>query len=106
MAVTLLLCAVLFFERLTGEAVHSVLGVLLAVIAAVHIGKYPRKMRYRNMPVRVVDQVLMAALAVLLVTGVLLHPLHGMLFMKLLHKSSAVLFVIGVILHMVQHNSR
>ena len=48
---------------------------------------------------------LLGTLAVLMITGILLHPLHGVLIVLILHKLSAVLFVFGLIAHVVQHRN-
>lgn len=50
--------------------------------------------------------VLMVSLVILLVTGVLLHPMQGVWALKILHKLAAVLFVLGVIGHILQHRRR
>lgn len=104
-AITLALCVLLFMERLTGEIFHAVLGVILIVLAAIHLHKQSVKWKHRTISIQAVDWLLMAALAILFVTGILLHPLHGVLLIKILHKLSAVLFVLGVVVHTVQHRS-
>lgn len=103
MVITLVLCILLFAQRLTGDILHAVFGVLLAVIVGRHTYLEFRKMKYKKSAVRIVDCVLLAALAVLIVTGILLHPLQGVLAVKILHKLSAVVFVLGLIAHVVQH---
>lgn len=103
MIITLVLCVLLFAERLTGGILHAVCGILLAVIVGRHTYVEFRKMKYKKSAVRVVDWVLVAALAVLIVTGILLHPLQGVLAVKILHKLAAVVFVLGLIAHVVQH---
>ena len=61
--------------------------------------KTPNRQRF----IRLVNGLLMGTLAVLIVSGILLHPLHDVLAVKILHELSAVLFILGVILHIVQH---
>lgn len=101
--ITLVLCVLLFIKRVTGEVLHSVLGLVLLIMVVVHVYRQIAKLNHRKVSIRCVDWILMVALAVVIVTGVLLHPLQGMLVLKILHKLSAVIFVIGVIAHMVQH---
>lgn len=104
--VTLVLCVLLFAERLTGEIWHAVFGVLLIILIVGHTCKEFPKMKYRKTGIRVLDIVLIAALLVLFVTGMLMHPLQGVLILKILHKFAAVLFVLGIIGHMIQHLSK
>lgn len=103
---TLIVCVLLFAERLTGQIIHAVLGLLVVIFMAIHMGMQMKKMRYKKMHVRVVDWVLMASLAVLLVTGMLLHPMQGVLVLKIVHKLAAVLFVLGIIGHIIQHRRK
>lgn len=103
--VTLVLCVLLFLERMTGEMIHAVLGVILIVICAIHMNKRFAIRKHRKAAIQAVDWVLAVSLAVLFVTGLLIHPLHGILFIKILHKLSAVLFVLGIIVHLVQHRN-
>lgn len=103
MILTLVLCVLLFAERLTGEIFHAILGLVLVVFMAVHLGRQMKKLRCRKLHIQVVDWILMAALAALFVTGMLLHPMHGLLILKIVHKLAAVVFVLGVIGHIVQH---
>lgn len=58
----------------------------------------------KNKSLRMVDWGLMVALAVVFATGMLLHPLQGMIAIRLLHKLSSVLLVAGMIVHVIQHN--
>ena len=102
-AATLLLCVLLFLEHFTGEIWQVVFGVLLVVLMAGHLCRQMVKLRYQKRSVRVADEVLLGALVVLLVTGMLLHPLQGMLGIKLVHKLAAIVFVLGTIGHIVQH---
>lgn len=101
--ITLALCVLLFFQRLTGGIWHAVLGILLIIIAAVHLCRQNTKLKYRARSIQVIDWALTMLLAILFLTGILLHPLHEILVLKIIHKLSAVLFVLGIITHIVQH---
>ncbi|MGN0154695.1 MAG: hypothetical protein ACI4A3_09600 [Lachnospiraceae bacterium] len=101
--ITLVLCILLFGKRLTGDIWHAVLGMVFMILIAVHVGRHIVKMKYNKRFIRLVDWILMASTVILLLTGILLHPMQGVLLIKILHKISAVLFVLGIILHMVQH---
>lgn len=100
---TLLLCILLLANRLTGDICHAVLGIVLMILIAAHIGRKITKRKHKKPYIRLVDWVLMAVTAILFLTGILLHPLQGVLIIKILHKLSSVLFILGIILHMVQH---
>lgn len=102
-SITLVLCVLLFLQRLTGEVWHAIFGILLIVVSAVHLFRQNAKLKHRTRAIQIIDRMLMALLAILLLTGILLHPLHGALALKIIHKLSAVLFVLGIIAHMVQH---
>lgn len=105
----LLLCVLLFLQRLTGEIWHAILGILLILAAAIHIlsaNMYCRQnmeRKHSTYSIRITDWVLPSLLTVLCLTGMLLHPLHGVPVLKILHKLSAILFVPGLIAHIVQH---
>lgn len=101
--ITLVLCILLFLQRLTGGIWHAVLGISLIIIATVHLCRQNAKLKYRARSIQIIDWALTALLAILLLTGILLHPLHEVLALKIIHKLSAVLFVLGLIAHMVQH---
>lgn len=101
--ITLALCVLLFLQRLTGGIWHAVFGIFLIIIATVHLCRQNVKLKYRSRSIQIIDWALIALLAVLLLTGILLHPLHEVLALKIIHKLSAVLFVFGIIAHMVQH---
>lgn len=103
MIMTLVLCVLLFAQRLTGGILHAVFGVLLAVIMGIHMWRQSGKMKYRKTAVCAVDWILAAAIAVVILTGILLHPLQNILAIKIIHKLSAVVFVLGGSVHMVQH---
>lgn len=97
------LCILLFLQRVTGEIWHTILGILLIIAASVHLCRQNAKMKYKKHSIRLIDWALIAFLAILLLTGILLHPLHEMVILKIIHKLSAAFLVIGIIIHMVQH---
>lgn len=101
--ITLALCVLLFLQRLTGGIWHAVLGILLIIILTVHLCRQNAKLKHRSRSIQITDWALIALLAILLVSGILLHPLNEVLALKIIHKLSAVLFVAGIIAHMVQH---
>lgn len=103
-AVSLVLCVLLFAIRLTGAKWHVVLGVILTVMMVKHTCTRMARMKKQKTAIRVVDQVLLAALASMFVTGMLIHPLHGMLVAKMVHKLSAVVFVLAMLGHVAQHS--
>lgn len=103
MAVTLVLCVLLFMERLTGQVVHAVLGLVLVAIIAVHMTKLKGTWKYRKKAIRVLDVLLIVVMVLLVVSGILAHPLHDVLAVKMVHKLCAVLFVLGVLAHAYQH---
>lgn len=104
--VTLVLCVLLFAQRLTGGIIHAVLGVVLVILMAVHMGGQMKKMPYRKALIGVMDWVLIISLAVLFVSGMLLHPMQGVLAVKIAHKLAAVIFVLGIIGHIIQHRRK
>ena len=88
---------------LTGEIWHAILGILLILVAAIHIFRQNRKLK-AGPPVTIwTNFVLIALWAFLFCTGVMMHPLSGIPVLKFLHKLSAVLFILGIIAHIVQH---
>lgn len=106
MGIGLVFCILLFAERLTGDIIHTVLGLILAVVVFVHMYRQRAKIKYEKQAARLADWIIVGALVVLVITGILLHPLHEMLIMKILHKLAAVCFVLGMIAHFVQHRKR
>lgn len=103
--VTIVLCALLFAVRLTGLLWHVVFGVLLTVTVVGHLCKQMAKMKYRKKEIRWIDEMLLAAMAVMFITGIMLHPMQGVFAIRLLHKLSAIVFVLGTIAHVLQHNA-
>lgn len=101
--ITLMLCVLLFFQRLTGAICHGVLGMVLVVMIVVHVCRQIGKLKYMKGSVQLVDKMLLTALAVTALSGILLHPLQEMLAIVILHKLSSILFVVATIVHVVQH---
>lgn len=101
--ITLALCVLLFLQRLTGGIWHAVLGILLIIVATVHLCRQNAKLKYKKRSIQIIDWALIALLAILFLTGILLHPLHELLVLKIIHKLSAVLLVLCIIAHIVQH---
>lgn len=105
-AITTLLCLALFLQRMTGEIWHVILGVLFIIVIIVHICRQIGRLKHMNSSIRLVDWMLLADLAVVFLSGILLHPLQGVFAIKILHKLSSVLLVIGMIVHVVQHKKK
>lgn len=104
--ITMLLCLALFLQRITGGIWHAILGVLFMIMIIVHICRQIGKLKYMNSFVRLVDWMLMIDLAVVFLSGMLLHPLQGVAVIKILHKLSSVLLLAGMIVHVVQHKKK
>lgn len=92
-------CLLLFFKRLTGEGLHVALGILWVCVTGVHVWKAGSRFRYARGSVRVVDMLMMIAFFVVLVSGVLLHPLQGRPGILVIHKLAAVCCVSGMLVH-------
>lgn len=101
--ITPALCVLLFLQRLTGGIWHAVLGMLLIIITAIHFYKQKAKLKHRMRSIQIIDWALIALLMILLLTDILLHPLHSILVLKILHKFSAVAFLFEIIAHIIQH---
>lgn len=100
--VTVILCMLLFAERLTGDIIHAILGLLLIILMVVHMCRQQKKLKYKKQQIQWLDW----ALAILFVTGMMLHPMRAVLALKIVHKLAAVLFVLGIIGHIVQHRRK
>ena len=100
---TMALCLLLFLQRLTGEICHAILGLFLIGIMAVHLYRQHEKLMYQKVPVQLVDWMILADLAVVLLSGILLHPLREAVVFQIIHKVSSVILVIGVLVHILQH---
>lgn len=103
LAVSLVLCVLLCAIRLTGAKWHVAFGCLLTCMMVRHTCTRMARMKKQKMAIRVVDQVLLVALTTMFVSGMLIHPLQGMLVVKMLHKLSAVVFILAMLGHAAQH---
>lgn len=103
---TLVLCVLLFAERLTGNTIHSILGLIVVVVMDVHLFMQLKKLKHKKQQIQAVDWLLVASVEILFVTGILLHPMREVLALKIVHKLAAVLFVIGIIVHIIQHRRK
>lgn len=91
--------------RLTGESIHILCGIGLVVVTLVHIMSNKNRMIYVPKKIRVVDWIIIIGLAITFITGMLLHPLHNVVFVKVIHKLSSVIFIVGCIVHIIQHHN-
>lgn len=106
MLASIILCILLFLQPLTGDILHAIFGVLLLILILVHIGRNRKKIKYKKKSVQVVDWMIIIALIILIVSGVLLHPMRGLLALKIAHRLSAVIFLITLIIHGVQNRKK
>ncbi|MGN0408243.1 MAG: hypothetical protein ACI4EJ_08280 [Bacteroides sp.] len=68
-----------------------------------NIEKNKEKINNRSRYVKLVNMMLIAALALVFLSGILLHPLQGAAAIKILHKISSLAFVLAVVVHILQH---
>ncbi len=101
-----ILCVLLFAIKVTGPAVHVICGILLTVVSVKHLWKRMRVLSYVKRGVQIVDWILLIALIVMFLSGIMLHPMGDLLWVKIIHKSSSLLFIVLVIVHGVQHIKR
>ena len=102
MIAALILCVLLFAERLTGGILHAVLGLVLLILTCRHVYTYRHKIEHQKKSVVITEWFTIAMLLTAFITGIFLHPLHEIMWIKLLHKLSAVLFVAGMLGHVRQ----
>ncbi|MGN0250299.1 MAG: hypothetical protein ACI4EH_02880 [Oliverpabstia sp.] len=103
MIIASVLCVLLFLQRLTGGILHAVFGMVLLVMMVVHLCSQKEKLKHKRTSIQAVDWLMIATLTVLIITGVLLHPLADVIFLKILHKLASVLLVLGILGHILQH---
>lgn len=94
-----------FFVKVTGEVVHVLLGLFLAAVSVLHIWKNRKRMKKVPFSMKLVDRILNGALAVMILSGILLHAVDIVAF-SILHKLSGAVFCIGCILHIIQHKKK
>lgn len=102
---SIVLYILLFAVRVTGPKWHLAFGLMLTCMMVKHTCTRLVSMKRQSPAVRLVNQVLMIALLTMFVTGMLMHPLHGMFVIKLLHKLSAVVFGLAMLGHIKQHRT-
>lgn len=102
---TILLFLLLFCVRITGAAIHCILGGILVVISLVHFLGQKKKVPYMQKGMKLLDISLTLVMLLLIVSGVLVHIFSGIFLWKIVHKVSSVLFLLGIILHLWQHRS-
>lgn len=100
---SVLLITALFCVKLTGGLLHMLLGIVLVILMLVHTFKKRERKKYVRGSFNMVDNVLLAAMAVMVISGILMHPLSGLLLVKILHKLSSLVFSMGCIVHVMQH---
>lgn len=103
MIITLLLCVVLFLEKLTGPAIHVLAGILFFVLSVRHYCLKAIQMKKMKRSIQVVHIALVLLLILMFVSGMLIHPFGGAIWIKCVHKLSGVLFVAGILAHVIQH---
>lgn len=103
MGICLLLCVLLFLERLTGEIWHAALGLILVILVVWHSYRLRKAWKGRKSSVKALDVAMIVVMAALVITGILAHPLHDVPAVRILHRLCAVLFVFGMLAHAVQH---
>lgn len=99
----ILLCAILFMERLTGPLVHVLCGVLLCICSIKHILFKIVRIKHMQPMVKLTDEVILVSLITVAVSGMLMHPFNSALWIAIIHKLSGMIFFLGVIMHIVQH---
>lgn len=105
LAATVILCALLFCVKLTGGIWHAVFGISLASLSVCHTLKRFAKRKRKESSIRVTDWVILAALFVMFLSGMLMHPYGDMLPVKLAHKLSSVVFLLSTAGHVCQHKA-
>lgn len=103
MMISAILCAALFGVKVTGTAVHVLIGLLLGILSTVHL--FVKWKKYRFMPANLkrIDQILILSFLIILISGIVSHLTAGMLIIKIIHKLSSLIFCLGLIGHVVQH---
>lgn len=103
MALCIVICVYLFCIRWTTVIPHAIVGICFIGAMLVHMGKRLKRVKYVNKSKRVVDYILTVDCVLLLFSGLMAHPMHDVIWIKISHAVTAVLFVIFCIIHVVQH---
>ena len=103
MMISAFLCAALFGVKVTGTAVHTLIGLLLGILSTVHLFAKWKKYRFMPVNIRRIDQILILSYLFILISGIISHLTAGMLLFKIIHKLSSLVFCIGLIGHVIQH---
>lgn len=103
-SIMLVLCVLLFCVRVTGPLLHLTLGIVLIIIAGIHIHGHFKKVKFMERRVKVLDYALIVILVVMAVSGILLHGNKGNMLFMLGHKLSSLAFCIVTIMHVIWHN--
>ena len=106
MGVTIAFLLLLFCVKVTGEVIHALLGLAFTGIMIYHMSKQGKKLPYVPKKYRIVDIVLIISLGIICISGVLLHPLNGVLLIKIVHKLASVVLCIALIWHVIQHKKK
>lgn len=101
--ITAVLCVLLFMERLTGALVHVILGFVLAAVSLKHVFKKMALMKHMPSLIQWTDAVILTALVVVIVSGMLLHPLGNAFWLVIAHKLSGMVFFLGTMAHAAEH---
>lgn len=101
--ITGVLCVLLLAVKVTGPAVHVICGILLTILSAKHLFKRIRVLSHMSNGIQIVDWILTIALVIMFLSGLLLHPMGDIMWIKMAHKLSSVIFIVFVIVHSVQH---
>lgn len=97
--VTFIICILLFCVKLTGNAVHVVLGSILLLTAAIHIYNNRKKFNLLSKKKEVINFLLLLFTACMVISGIGFHFFHNMLVLKILHKLFGTLFFCMMLLH-------
>lgn len=106
LAVSMIICVFLFCVKWTTVIPHAIVGTIFMGTMLAHMGKRLKKVKYCNKNKKVVDYILTVDCVLLLLTGLMAHPMHDVIWIKILHAVTAVLFVIFCIIHVVQHTKK
>ncbi len=101
-----IICAVLFCVKITGEAVHSILGLLFIIGLFIHFAAKWNHMIKMPSKIKVIDTMALLSLIMILLTGVMMHPTNKALYVIAAHGIFSILFVVVCIIHVIQHIRR